>query len=153
MTRRHELADTLSSEERSRRMAKIRSSDTKPEIALRRGLHRLGLRFRLGGAGLPGRPDIVLPRYKAVVFVHGCFWHRHHACKVASTPKSNTDFWLAKFDRNVIRDQEAVEALESLGWRVFIAWECELATSAKLALTSDRLASSIRDTRPACGSR
>lgn len=139
------MVDFLEPLERSRRMGRIRSQDTKPEIALRRALHRLGLRFRLGGAGLPGRPDIVLPRHRTVVFVHGCFWHRHHDCKVASTPKSNIEFWTTKFARNVERDAEAVRELEGLGWRVFVVWECELSAKSRLGATAAQLAAQIRE--------
>ncbi|WP_231854368.1 very short patch repair endonuclease [Gluconacetobacter diazotrophicus] len=126
-------------------MGRIRSQDTKPEIALRRALHRLGLRFRLGGAGLPGRPDIVLPRHRAAVFVHGCFWHRHPGCKVASTPKSNTDFWVARFDRNVARDGKVMRELQELGWNVFVIWECELSAKSRLSPTATQLAAQIRE--------
>ncbi|MFP3499206.1 DNA mismatch endonuclease Vsr, partial [Pseudomonas sp. SIMBA_059] len=89
--------DFLSPRERSKRMSLIRGRDTQPELALRRALHRLGLRFRLHGAGLPGKPDLVFPRYKTVVFVHGCFWHQHAGCSIATIPKSNTQFWMEKF--------------------------------------------------------
>ena len=106
-------------------MSKIRGRDTSPELALRRALHSLGLRFRVHAA-LPGKPDIVLPRHKAVVFVHGCFWHRHEGCKVASNPKSNTAFWEEKFERNVARDRRVAGQLEAAGWRVLVSWECEL---------------------------
>ncbi|ACI52395.1 DNA mismatch endonuclease Vsr [Gluconacetobacter diazotrophicus PA1 5] len=139
------MADFLEPLERSRRMGRIRSQDTKPEIALRRALHRLGLRFRLGGAGLPGRPDIVLPRHRAAVFVHGCFWHRHPGCKVASTPKSNTDFWVARFDRNVARDGKVMRELQELGWNVFVIWECELSAKSRLSPTATQLAAQIRE--------
>jgi DNA mismatch endonuclease, patch repair protein len=107
-------------------MSKIRSRDTKPEIALRKAFHRMGFRFRLQGHELPGKPDIVLPKYRTVIFVHGCFWHRHPECKVATTPKSNTEFWQGKFDRNVERDTQNIAALEALGWNVLIFWECEI---------------------------
>src|SRR5687768_2132535 len=112
-------------------MARIRSSNTKPEVSLRKALHRLGLRFRLHGRKLPGKPDIVLPRFKTAIFVHGCFWHRHEGCKVANTPKSNTDFWVDKFSRNVARDAKIADELKRLGWRVIVAWECELGTPAR----------------------
>src|SRR5687767_4934683 len=98
------MPDFLTPSERSARMARIRSTNTSPELALRRALHQLGLRFRLHTAGLPGKPDLAFPRHKAVVLVHGCFWHRHHGCKIATTPKSNTAYWQEKFDRNVARD-------------------------------------------------
>jgi DNA mismatch endonuclease (patch repair protein) len=107
-------------------------------------LHRRGFRFRLSDRKLPGKPDIVLPRYWAAIFVHGCFWHRHANCKVANTPKSNTAFWTEKFDRNVQRDQRVAAALAAMGWRVFVAWECEINSSSKLEATADRLAAEIR---------
>ncbi len=126
------------------RMSRIRSSNTSPEIALRRALHALGLRFRLHRKDLPGKPDIVLPRYKAAVFVHGCFWHRHPGCNVATTPKSNTQFWVDKFDRNVARDARSSELLESQGWRVMVVWECELVSGRKAEQTALRVAAQIR---------
>ena len=119
--------DTLSKAERSERMSRIRGSDTKPELALRSAMHRLGFRFRLHGSNLPGRPDLIFPKYRAVVFVHGCFWHQHNGCKIATTPKSNTVFWQAKFKRNVDRDLKVAKSLEQLGCRVFTVWECEVA--------------------------
>jgi len=124
-------------------MSRIRSANTSPEVALRRALHALGLRFRLHRKDLPGKPDIVLPRYKAVVFVHGCFWHRHAGCKVASTPKSNVEFWVEKFDRNVARDERSKEALEGQGWRVIVVWECELGSGRKATEAALRIASSF----------
>ena len=118
--------DTLTPEERSRLMAKIKGKNTKPELAVRSLLHRAGYRFSLHRKELPGKPDIVLRKYKTVVFVHGCFWHRHKNCKIASMPKSNTAFWQAKFDRNVSNDRKHRRALEELGWNVLVVWECEL---------------------------
>ena len=118
--------DTLTPEERSRLMAKIKGKNTKPELAVRSLLHRAGYRFSLHRKELPGKPDIVLRKYKTVVFVHGCFWHRHKNCKTASMPKSNTAFWQAKFDRNVSNDRKHRHALEKLGWNVIVVWECEL---------------------------
>lgn len=125
-------------------MARIRSRDTAPEVALRKALHAKGFRYRLNDRKLPGRPDIVFPRYRTVVFVHGCFWHRHPGCNIATTPKSNTDFWTAKFDRNVDRDRRAIAELEALGWRVAVAWECELGSARKVKVASERLATFIR---------
>lgn len=139
------MVDFLSPSDRSERMSRIRGKDTQPELALRKVLHALGLRYRLHGRGLPGRPDLVFPRFKAVVFVHGCFWHRHPGCKIATTPKSNTPFWLDKFRRTVARDLRTTEALHALGWRVFVAWECELASSSKARATGERIAALIRD--------
>ena len=139
------MADFLTTAERSHRMSRIKSRDTKPELALRRSLHGLGLRFRLGGAGLRGRPDVVLPKHRTVVFVHGCFWHRHQGCRVASTPKSNSEFWGEKFERNVERDKRVVEELEGQGWKVIVVWECEVGTREKLAATAARVARQILD--------
>lgn len=112
-------------EQRRRLMARFKSANTKPEMAVRRLLHRLGYRFRIHRKDLPGRPDIVLPRYRTAIFVHGCFWHRHAGCKVATFPKSQPEFWRAKFDNNVERDAANTSRLEALGWRVLVVWECE----------------------------
>lgn len=141
------MADFLSPAERSQRMSRIRSKDTVPEVALRKALHRRGFRFRLNDRKLPGKPDLVLAKYHAVILVHGCFWHRHPGCKVATTPKSNTPFWIEKFDRNVRRDARVAEDLVAKGWRVFVAWECELDSSRKAEVTADRLAAELRGPR------
>ena len=137
------MVDFLSPLERSERMSRIRSSNTSPELALRRELHALGFRFRLHRKDLPGKPDIVLTRYRTVVFVHGCFWHRHAGCKIATTPKSNTGFWIEKFDRNVARDSRSRELLEAQGWKVIIAWECELGSGRKAADAALRVAAEL----------
>jgi DNA mismatch endonuclease (patch repair protein) len=142
------LVDFLSPSERSERMSRIRSSNTSPELALRRALHALGFRFRLHRKDLPGRPDIVLRRYKTVVFVHGCFWHRHAGCKVATTPKSNTGFWVEKFDRNVARDSRSRELLEAQGWKVIVVWECELSSGKKAVDAALRVSGEIRSGVP-----
>lgn len=105
-------------------MASIRGKDTRPELLLRRALHRRGLRYRLHGGNLPGRPDLVLPRFQAVLFVHGCFWHRHESCRYATTPATRVEFWQAKFDANVARDIRNQHDLAEMGWRVGIVWEC-----------------------------
>jgi DNA mismatch endonuclease (patch repair protein) len=105
-------------------MSGIRGRDTQPELAVRRILHACGLRYRLHVRRLPGRPDIVLPRYRAVVFVHGCFWHQHAGCPYAYRPKSNREFWESKLDGNVARDELQQRILGELGWRVFVVWEC-----------------------------
>lgn len=125
-------------------MSRIRSSDTAPELALRRELHRLGLRYTLGNKKLVGKPDLVFPRHRAIVFVHGCFWHRHQGCSICTTPKSNTPFWQEKFDRNVARDGRVSAQLEAMGWRVLIAWECELQSGIRTRATAERLARLIR---------
>lgn len=111
---------------RSRMMSRIRGYDTNPELTVRSHLHQCGLRFRLHVSGLPGRPDIVLPKWKAVVFVHGCFWHRHPYCPFAYMPASNRSFWEKKFEDNVARDQRNQAALRQAGWRVFTVWECQI---------------------------
>lgn len=110
---------------RSRMMSGIRSKDTGPELVVRRMAHALGYRFRLHRRDLPGRPDLVFPGRRKVVFVHGCYWHRHPGCRFATTPSSNRDFWLAKFARNVERDAEVLERLCGQGWDPLVVWECE----------------------------
>ncbi|MCF1464049.1 DNA mismatch endonuclease Vsr [Agrobacterium vitis] len=142
------MPDFLTPEQRSARMSRIRSSNTAPELALRRALHALGLRFRVNDNRLPGKPDIVLPRFKTVIFVHGCFWHRHDGCKVASTPKSNAPFWEEKFARNVARDKMNVEKLKDLGWQVLTAWECEVASTKKAADVAAEISVCLGHTRP-----
>ena len=118
--------DRLTKAERSANMVRIRGKDTGPERAVRSLLHRLGFRFRLHSYGLPGRPDVVLVRYGTALFVHGCFWHRHVRCRFAYIPKTRTTFWVKKFTDNKMRDRRVGQALRSLGWRVFVVWECEL---------------------------
>lgn len=120
------MPDMLDKEKRSTLMSKVGSVDTKPEWILRCGLHRMGLRYRLGDRRLPGRPDLVFPMYRAAVFVHGCYWHRHQGCKDASVPKSNSAFWRNKFAENVARDRRVQAEIENIGWRVMVVWECEL---------------------------
>ena len=107
-------------------MAGIRSKDTKPELALRHALHAAGLRYRLHDRKLPGKPDIVLRRYNAAIFVHGCFWHRHQGCRFATVPASRTEFWQEKFRANVVRDYRNQQDLTEAGWRVGLVWECSL---------------------------
>jgi DNA mismatch endonuclease (patch repair protein) len=106
-------------------MSQVRSKDTKPEKVVRSVLHRLGYRFRLHRKDLPGKPDIVLPKYHAVIFVHGCFWHQHPNCKKATYPKSNAIFWKQKLDSNIERDRHNQDELLQLGWRVLVIWECQ----------------------------
>jgi len=125
------MVDRLTREHRSWNMSRIRSRDTAPEKIVRSTLHRAGYRFRLHSSQLPGRPDIVLPKHHTVIFVHGCFWHRHKRCRFAYTPKSRVAFWNEKFLRNVERDHEAAAALRRLGWRVITVWECEAASPKK----------------------
>ncbi len=120
------MTDTLSPAQRSWVMSRIRGQHTKPEMVLRSALHRLGFRYTLGNRHLPGSPDLVLRRYRAVVFVHGCFWHHHRDCKSAKIPKTNSEYWSAKFQRNVARDERNRLALREQGWKVVVVWECEL---------------------------
>jgi len=120
------MVDVVDSATRSRMMAGIQSKNTKPELLVRRYLHGRGLRFRLHAKELPGKPDLVFPKYKAVVFVHGCFWHRHSGCKFAVVPASNVEFWKQKLDSNRERDQRNNRRLKVLGWKVLTVWECQL---------------------------
>ena len=120
------MADIVDAATRSRMMAGIRGKDTRPELLLRRALHRRGLRYRLHGRKLPGRPDLVFPRFRAVLFVHGCFWHRHEGCRYATTPATRTEFWQAKFDANVARDVRNQNDLVQADWRLGIVWECTI---------------------------
>lgn len=122
------LLDTLTPAQRSERMGRVRSRDTKPELKVRRLLHRMGFRYRLHGRDIPGRPDIVFRKRRKLVFVHGCFWHRHPnpACPLAREPKSRQDFWADKFAANVARDARVADELSQQGWGVFTVWECQL---------------------------
>lgn len=126
--------DRLSRERRSWNMSRIRGRDTRPELLVRSILHSKGYRFRLQRADLPGRPDIVLPRYRTVVFVNGCFWHHHRGCRYAYVPKSRRDFWAAKFAQNVRRDLEVKRLLRKAGWKVIVVWECQTADPQRLAV-------------------
>lgn len=118
--------DSLSPERRSWNMSRIRGKDTRPELRVRSLLHKLGFRFRLNRKDLAGKPDIVLPKYRAAIYVHGCFWHRHQECLFAYTPKSNLSFWTNKFGRTIERDAEVSSKLEQDGWKQIVVWECEL---------------------------
>ncbi len=119
--------DRITKEHRSWNMSRIRSQNTRPEKIVRSLLHRMGYRFRLHRKDLPGKPDIVLPKYKAVVLVHGCFWHRHERCKYAYAPESRVEFWEAKFKANIKRDIEVKKQLDELSWNTLVIWECETA--------------------------
>lgn len=126
------MADKLTKERRSWNMSRIRGKDTGPELIVRRLLHRQGFRFRLHHKGLPGKPDIVLPKYKTVIFVHGCFWHSHPHCSDATIPKSRTEFWMKKFADTNKRDENNQALLLNLGWKVVVIWECETVDKDKL---------------------
>lgn len=140
------MADKLTKEQRHLCMSHIRSKNTKPEVFVRKALWRKGYRYRLNVSDLPGRPDIVLPKYKTVIFVNGCFWHGHLGCKKFIVPETNRDFWLSKIDRNRKRDAESTAALESSGWKVVTIWECELLTKVKREECITRLMSLLSRT-------
>ncbi|MDX8541476.1 DNA mismatch endonuclease Vsr [Mesorhizobium abyssinicae] len=126
------MTDSPVSAARSRTMRAIAKKNTKPEIRVRCRLHALGYRFRLHRSDLPGTPDIVLPRHRVTIFVHGCFWHQHPGCRHATQPRTRQGYWLPKLERNVARDRAAAAALEALGWRVVVLWECELDSDAHI---------------------
>ena len=134
--------DTLTPLQRSALMGRIRGQDTKPEMKVRRLLHSKGYRYRLHRAGLPGRPDLVFPSRRKIIFVHGCFWHRHPGCKYAYSPKSRTAFWKQKFDRNVERDNKALDQLSEMGWDTLVVWECELKD---IEIVADRMDSFLEE--------
>lgn len=142
------MADIVDKATRSRMMAGIGGKNTKPEMVLRRALYARGFRYRLHVASLPGRPDIVLPKHRAVILVHGCFWHRHPGCRFATTPATRPDFWSEKFRQNVIRDQRNLAALRDQGWRVATVWECDLRLGGDVI---DELAVWLREGSPADG--
>ena len=128
------MTDTISAERRSNNMRRIRSKDMSPELKVRRLLHRMGYRYRLHRKDLPGHPDIVFPKMKKVVFVHGCFWHQHSdpACKIAHLPKSHLEYWAPKLERNKQRDEQSLALLRRLGWKSLVVWECGASDSPRL---------------------
>lgn len=136
------MADMLTSERRSWNMSRIRGRNTGPELRLRSLLHRAGFRFRLHAKRLPGRPDVVLPKYRTAIFVHGCFWHRHPGCRNATMPSTRREFWQEKFNGNVTRDARSRAVLEEAGWTVMTVWECELKADAESVVR--RLADELR---------
>ncbi|PSD33759.1 very short patch repair endonuclease [Stenotrophomonas maltophilia] len=141
------MVDSLTPEQRSAQMSRIRGSNTKLEVLVRKALHARGMRYRLGGAKLPGRPDIVLPKYRTVVFVHGCFWHGHD-CPLYRLPKTRPEFWADKIGKNRTRDQRVTSELEAIGWRVLTVWECSLRgkTAIEQASFLDHLVETLRQT-------
>lgn len=120
------MADVHSKEQRSYNMSRIRSTNTKPEMLVRKFLHAHGYRYRLHVKNMPGKPDIVLPKYKTVIFVHGCFWHGHEGCKYYVVPKTKTEWWLNKINTNIANDTKAITALRIAGWKIITLWECDL---------------------------
>lgn len=120
------MTDNHNPSQRSYNMSRIRNKDTKPEMLVRKHLFSKGFRFRKNDKRYPGRPDIVLPKYKTVIFINGCFWHKHEGCKYFVWPKSNVDFWKSKIETNIERDKNNYSRLSDMGWRVIVIWECEL---------------------------
>jgi len=120
------MADVHSIETRSYNMSRIKGKNTKPEMLVRKFLHANGYRYKLHDKSLPGKPDIVLPKYKTIIFVHGCFWHGHENCKYFVVPKTRTDWWVNKINGNILNDNKAADALSSQGWKIITVWECEL---------------------------
>ena len=140
------MVDKLTKAERSSNMSRIRGKDTGPELVVRSLLYKLGFRFRLHTKGLPGRPDIVMKRHRTIIFVHGCFWHRHRKCKDATVPKTRTAWWLEKLEGNAKRDKRNVGRLRYAGWRVLTIWECQTEKAAKLEMRLSRLLSATNKT-------
>lgn len=128
------MSDAVSRDSRSKIMAAVRQRDTGPEMVVRRSLHRHGFRFRVSDRRLPGSPDITLSRYRVVIFVNGCFWHRHHSCRFATTPRSNGAWWAEKFARNIERDRDKKRQLLEIGWRVMVVWECAVRKNGPLRM-------------------
>lgn len=126
------MTDIISKERRSWNMSRIKGKNTQPELIVRSVLHKMGYRFRLHKKDLPGKPDIVLPKYKTVIFVHGCFWHRHKGCKFAYMPKSRISFWNRKFDRTLQLDKINLKTLKRLGWKTLVIWECQIENTCKI---------------------
>lgn len=136
------MADMHDTETRSYNMSQIKGKNTKPELLVRKFLFANGFRYRLHDKKLPGKPDIVLPKYKTVIFVHGCFWHGHEHCKYYTVPKTKTEWWLNKINGNIANDTKAIAALEALGWRVMVIWECGL-KKGKVEETLDNLINNL----------
>ncbi len=120
------MTDIHSKETRSYNMSRIKSKDTKPEMLVRRFLHKNGIRYRLHVKNFPGKPDIVLPKYKTIIFIHGCFWHGHEGCTKASLPKTRTEWWADKINKNAVNDQKSEAALINLNWKIIVLWQCQL---------------------------
>lgn len=145
--------DPLDRAKRSALMSRIRGANTAPERRIRSALHRHGYRFRLHSATLPGRPDIVLPKFRTVIFVHGCFWHRHSHCKYATVPHTNCLFWRTKFRKNVSRDRRVQRALRAHGWTVIVVWECHVKSFNRLTTRVRRLVALLQTRLKASGAR
>nr|WP_082434467.1 very short patch repair endonuclease [Devosia sp. A16] len=139
------MVDIVDRQTRSRMMSGIRGKDTKPELVLRKALHARGFRFRIHSSNIPGRPDMAFAKHHAVVFVHGCFWHRHEGCRLATTPATRPDFWAAKFAANVARDDRVLDDLMTSGWRVATIWECALKRPEDVANTAEVVGRWLRE--------
>ena len=137
------MADSVSKEQRSWNMSRIHGTDTSIEVMVRKHLFSKGFRYRKNDKALPGKPDIVLPKYKTVIFINGCFWHRHPGCKYATVPQNNHDYWIAKFDKNVLNDRKHADELSRLGWKIITVWECEL-KGQRFQETMDTISNMIR---------
>lgn len=144
------MTDVLTTEQRRLNMSRVRGKDTKPEMLIRRGLHARGLRYRLHDRKLAGKPDLVFPRYRAVLFVHGCFWHAH-GCHLSKMPATRREFWRTKLQRNAARDESNVNALQAAGWRVLVIWECALRGPGRLEQENlfNCIAAEVREDKPA----
>ena len=137
------MTDRISPEHRSWNMSRIKGKDTKIEVMVRQYLFHYGFRFRKNDKRYPGKPDVILPKYKTAIFVHGCFWHRHEGCKLTTTPKTRAEFWNEKFAKNVANDKKHYEQLKELGWNVIVIWECELEND--FEVTMEKVISDIRN--------
>ncbi len=137
------MVDRITVEHRSWNMSKIKGKETKIEVKVRSYLFKNGFRFRKNDKRLPGKPDVVLPKYKTVIFIHGCFWHRHQGCKLTTTPKTRTEFWINKFKKNVENDKKHQRELEEAGWKVLIIWECEI--EKKFEETMTKITNELKD--------
>lgn len=138
------MADVLTEKQRHYNMSRIRSKNTKPEEMVRKYLFSKGFRYRKNDARYPGKPDIVLPKYKTVILIHGCFWHQHPGCKAARIPDTNSEFWKNKFEKNIARDAKEKRELEEAGWIVIILWECEISTKKKREIRLPALEEEIK---------
>ena len=138
------MADVFTPEKRSEVMSKIRSKNTRPEETVRKWLFNNGFRYRKNVAALPGKPDVVLPKYGAVIFVHGCFWHGHAGCRYFVVPKTRTEWWLEKINRNIEKDGKSQSALAAIGWKVIVVWECEIRRKADAESRLLQLAADLR---------